>query len=289
MAAGSSAPELFTSTMSLVSENATNELGVATIVGSAVFNIMVIVAATVLFTSQKQLKLDWKPVTRDCLFYLLAVCSVLLVMEDGRVYWWEGVTCVFMYGAYVFFMSRNERVMSWVDTFASSRNKIGIETEQSDDVERNATATKRMDDPSSIKYADASGDTNQHDPYARVSRVEEGGDGNRRAVVESTQNARRDGIDTLIPDDKRFGVKDGDENSAERSPFHPPATYTAVPLWALSLPWYFMFILTIPGNNDTAQANSRKYLASFFVSVLWISLISFGMVVSISHLPHSTD
>ncbi len=145
MAAGSSAPELFTSTMSLVSENATNELGVATIVGSAVFNIMVIVAATVLFTSQKQLKLDWKPVTRDCLFYLLAVCSVLLVMEDGRVYWWEGVTCVFMYGAYVFFMSRNERVMSWVDTFASSRNKIGIETEQSDDVERNATATKRMD------------------------------------------------------------------------------------------------------------------------------------------------
>jgi Ca2+/Na+ antiporter len=48
-AAGSSAPELFTSTMSLVSSTATNELGVATIVGSAVFNILIIIAATVIF------------------------------------------------------------------------------------------------------------------------------------------------------------------------------------------------------------------------------------------------
>jgi len=52
MAAGSSAPELFTSTMSLVSDNATNELGVATIVGSAVFNILIIVAATVIFSGE---------------------------------------------------------------------------------------------------------------------------------------------------------------------------------------------------------------------------------------------
>ena len=90
MAAGSSAPELFTSTMSLVSENATNELGVATIVGSAVFNILIIVAATVLF-SGRTLRLDWKPVTRDCVFYAAAIAFVLGVMADGRVWWWEGV------------------------------------------------------------------------------------------------------------------------------------------------------------------------------------------------------
>ena len=95
MAAGSSAPELFTSTMSLVSSNATNELGVATIVGSAVFNILVIVAATTVFSTKKNepLRLDWKPVTRDCAFYAAAVASVLLVMADGKVWWWEGVAC----------------------------------------------------------------------------------------------------------------------------------------------------------------------------------------------------
>jgi hypothetical protein len=54
MAAGSSAPELFTSTMSLVSSNATNELGVATIVGSAVFNILVIIAATTIFAAKQR-------------------------------------------------------------------------------------------------------------------------------------------------------------------------------------------------------------------------------------------
>ena len=43
--------------MSLVSRNATNELGVATIVGSAVFNILVIVAASVA-CADKPLALD---------------------------------------------------------------------------------------------------------------------------------------------------------------------------------------------------------------------------------------
>lgn len=120
MAAGSSAPELFTSTMSLVSENATNELGVATIVGSAVFNILIIVAATVLF-SGRTLRLDWKPVTRDCVFYAAAIAFVLGVMADGRVWWWEGVVSTCLYLCYVGFMSVNASVMSWFERRCTSR------------------------------------------------------------------------------------------------------------------------------------------------------------------------
>ncbi len=43
MAAGSSAPELFSSGMSLISPDATNEIGISAIVGSAVFNILFII------------------------------------------------------------------------------------------------------------------------------------------------------------------------------------------------------------------------------------------------------
>jgi sodium/potassium/calcium exchanger 4 len=63
MAAGSSAPELFTSTMSLVSSTATNELGVATIVGSAVFNILIIIAATVIFAGHSLQLVNPQPYT----------------------------------------------------------------------------------------------------------------------------------------------------------------------------------------------------------------------------------
>ena len=68
MAAGSSAPELFSSGMSLISPDATNEIGISAIVGSAVFNMLFIVGATVLCAGCS-LDLDWRPVTRDCMFY----------------------------------------------------------------------------------------------------------------------------------------------------------------------------------------------------------------------------
>ena len=47
MAAGSSAPELASSAMSLLNPNAGSEIGVGTIVGSAIFNILIIIGVTV--------------------------------------------------------------------------------------------------------------------------------------------------------------------------------------------------------------------------------------------------
>ena len=52
MAAGSSAPELAASTVSLISPDAGSEIGVGTIVGSAIFNILIIIGATVLATGK---------------------------------------------------------------------------------------------------------------------------------------------------------------------------------------------------------------------------------------------
>jgi len=55
MAAGSSAPELFTSVMAVfVSES---DVGIGTIVGSAVFNILIIIGCCAL--AAPNIKLDW--------------------------------------------------------------------------------------------------------------------------------------------------------------------------------------------------------------------------------------
>lgn len=46
MAAGSSAPELFASLTSLINPDADDSIGIATIVGSAIFNVLVIIGVT---------------------------------------------------------------------------------------------------------------------------------------------------------------------------------------------------------------------------------------------------
>ena len=101
MAAGSSAPELAASTVSLISPDAGSEIGVGTIVGSAIFNILIIIGATVLATGNT-LQLDWKPVTRDCFFYAAAIAGIVGTFAGGRIDWWEGLIYVLFYGEFIF-------------------------------------------------------------------------------------------------------------------------------------------------------------------------------------------
>lgn len=119
MAAGSSAPELFSSMMSLVSPNSGNEMGIGAIVGSAVFNILVIVGATAVCAG-KTLDIDWRPLLRDCSFYAGSIFSSLCIFYDEKVYWWEGLISVICYLFYVLFMRYNEAAMSKLDLWEQS-------------------------------------------------------------------------------------------------------------------------------------------------------------------------
>ena len=67
LAAGSSAPELFTSVADTFAGESEG-FGMGTIVGSAMFNILVIVALSAAATTEV-LTIDWRPVCRDCGFY----------------------------------------------------------------------------------------------------------------------------------------------------------------------------------------------------------------------------
>ena len=86
MAAGSSAPELFSSLVALTNDEAANDIGVGTIVGSAIFNILVIIGVTSLFSGQT-LHLDYRPLIRDAVFYAAAITGVIGIFHDGKVYW----------------------------------------------------------------------------------------------------------------------------------------------------------------------------------------------------------
>lgn len=101
MAVGSSAPELFISLFAIFSSVEAISLGAGTIVGSALFNILVIIGASALYMTNKQ-QLTWQPVVRDMVFYSVAIGLLLLFFMDGKIFLWEGISLVFVYIIYVF-------------------------------------------------------------------------------------------------------------------------------------------------------------------------------------------
>jgi len=114
MASGSSAPELFTSSVDAFLHG--TSIGIGTIVGSAVFNILVIIACSGAWAT-KSLTIDWKPFTRDCTFYSLSIILLVVMIEwdgdtVGRIWWWEGLIMFLCYGFYVGIMAYNKNLMS---------------------------------------------------------------------------------------------------------------------------------------------------------------------------------
>ncbi|XP_054899502.1 sodium/potassium/calcium exchanger 3-like [Poeciliopsis prolifica] len=111
MAAGSSAPELFTSLIGVFITK--GDVGVGTIVGSAVFNILVIIGLSGIFAGQTVV-LTWWSLFRDSCYYILSVLALIMVIYDDRVYWWESLSLMTMYGIYIVIMKFNSQISVFV-------------------------------------------------------------------------------------------------------------------------------------------------------------------------------
>eukprot|EP00928_Gymnodinium_smaydae_P036827 TRINITY_DN25684_c0_g4_i1.p1 TRINITY_DN25684_c0_g4~~TRINITY_DN25684_c0_g4_i1.p1 ORF type:complete len:477 (+),score=54.18 TRINITY_DN25684_c0_g4_i1:36-1466(+) len=107
LAMASSAPELFCSLVSTFLVPSSS--GVGNIVGSAVFNLLVIIGVTPVFAGG-DLNIWWYPTIRDASFYTLAIIEIFVVLQDGLVYWYEGLIMVLSYALYVFYFFKNQRI-----------------------------------------------------------------------------------------------------------------------------------------------------------------------------------
>nr|XP_015005055.2 sodium/potassium/calcium exchanger 3 [Macaca mulatta] len=104
MAAGSSAPELFTSVIGVFITK--GDVGVGTIVGSAVFNILCIIGVCGLFAGQVVALSSWC-LLRDSIYYTLSVIALIVFIYDEKVSWWESLVLVLMYLIYIVIMKYN--------------------------------------------------------------------------------------------------------------------------------------------------------------------------------------
>jgi len=99
MAAGSSAPEIFVAVMALFKPGNHGDLGVGTIVGSAIFNLLAIIGVAGIV---KKSVIAWQPVVRDLLFYAISIIAFYLVLKNGRITLYESIAFILMYVFYVY-------------------------------------------------------------------------------------------------------------------------------------------------------------------------------------------
>lgn len=81
MAIGSSAPELFVAIFAVFKPGNHQMIGIGSIVGSAIFNLLVIVGASAIV---RKAKLTWQPIIRDLFFYTVSVGLLVYFIWDGK-------------------------------------------------------------------------------------------------------------------------------------------------------------------------------------------------------------
>mmetsp|Transcript_1367 Transcript_1367/g.2211 ORF Transcript_1367/g.2211 Transcript_1367/m.2211 type:complete len:676 (-) Transcript_1367:614-2641(-) len=115
MAAGGSAPELATS---LIGTFTGSDIGFGTIVGSAVFNVLFVIAMCVIYTpdSMAPLKLTWWPLARDCSCYVVTLATLAIFFgatSPGKIELWEAIVQFILYLCYCTIMAFNEQLQGY--------------------------------------------------------------------------------------------------------------------------------------------------------------------------------
>ncbi|CAL8091630.1 unnamed protein product [Orchesella dallaii] len=113
MGIATSSPELFTSIVGTFIMR--GDIGVGTVVGSAVFNHLAI-CAFIGFGCSKVVILDWWPVTRDVVFYGISVIALFVILVDEKIYLYESAILLALYGLYILGMYHDVKLHAWAES-----------------------------------------------------------------------------------------------------------------------------------------------------------------------------
>jgi hypothetical protein len=154
MAAGGSAPELFTSLFGTFQENA---IGFGTIVGSAVFNVLFVIAMCSLL-AKETLTLTWWPLFRDSTYYAIGLVVLAIftgVTSEGVIEIWEAVVLFIMYLGYIVLMWQNANLYKLL---------TGKVLEYPEDDDEDGDEEKKEEATNGATNSDANGEANGNEP-----------------------------------------------------------------------------------------------------------------------------
>ncbi|XP_033932481.1 sodium/potassium/calcium exchanger 4 isoform X2 [Pseudochaenichthys georgianus] len=289
MAAGSSAPELFASVIGVFITH--GDVGVGTIVGSAVFNILCIIGVCGIFAGQVVI-LTWWAVFRDSTYYILSVLALIAFIYDEKIVWWESLILVLMYMGYILVMKFNSSMQRFFTGAKSKKNVANGNAAASSEME-DVKPTKEYsrgsvvmvdeimhDSPSKFRFPEAGLRvmvTSHFGPKTRLRMA------SRLIITEKLVQAAN-GVETQVIDGK-VEIENGnvpeDKPTEEPenitiSPFHIPRGIGSKLKWLISWPLLLMLFVTIP--NCAKPRWEKFFMLSFFLATVWIAIFSYFMV-----------
>lgn len=269
MAAGSSAPEFFTSLLGVFSTE--DEVGIGTIVGSAVFNILIIIGLSATLAGSV-IQLDWRPLVRDSSFYIASIMLLLifvLPVTPGKIDWWEGLILMSFYLIYILFMAYlNKPYMNWAGKF-KSKNKPSQEVDLESSVFTSSHPAESREnvvlEPESVV-----GVAVAVPPDALNLSMYK--DLNPRSKFRSLQYA--------VIAANRLQSSPPEEQPEKRSflGIELPTSIAGWMLFPATFFWQFLFKFTIV--DCSKEGRAHLWWLTFAVSIVWISVISYIMVES---------
>ncbi|KAH6926603.1 hypothetical protein HPB50_019911 [Hyalomma asiaticum] len=244
MAAGSSAPELFTAILGVLI--AKGDVGTGTIVGSAVFNVLFVIGLCGL-CSGKEVPVTWWPLFRDSIFYAFTVVILIVVIYDGQVTWYDSLCMLLLYGVYIDIMKYNKRIHQWVAT------TFGIHEEEQTSLGLTSASYDAKNYSSYVPF------NNEIDDYAQQNASR-----NTRPLDEVIRDSRRS-VDVALSTDADWkkipSLRDG-----------PWALFK----WVVQAPLLATLHYTVP--DCRTATGKRLFLLSFFMSIFWTAAFSYVMV-----------
>uniref|UniRef100_A0A8C9N0Y8 Solute carrier family 24 member 4 n=1 Tax=Serinus canaria TaxID=9135 RepID=A0A8C9N0Y8_SERCA len=259
MAAGSSTPELFASVIGVFITH--GDVGVGTIVGSAVFNILCIVGVCGLFAGQVVSLTQWA-VFRDSVYYTISVI-VLIVVSSSLVCY-----CVSL-------------LEFLVDQPAPIHTVKGIQ-------QYGKNSVVMVDEiicssPPKYRFPEAGLRimiTNKFGPRTRMRMASRLIINERQRLIQSAngsskalQSRRQENIENgNIP----VGNQEEENEQDSLTPFSVPDGKMNKIKWLLTWPLIFLLFTTIP--NCSKPRWEKCFMLTFVLSTLWIALFSYFMV-----------
>lgn len=230
MAAGSSAPELATAVIAVFV--AKDDIGIGTVVGSAVYNIAFVIGICGIFAG-RVIYLNWWPMFRDCLFYLISILALLFALRDGSVTWVESVLFLSLYVVYILFMFVNHRVEVWLNSLKCLSGFASHDPEPLNGV--------------------------TYHPLPEMSSE----NGTSEKLLFSVSSECLSSIE--IPSEAEEGTV-----------FSPPPGHFRKCIWLVSLPLLTFCYFTVP--DCRRRRWERWFFGTFFMSCVWIGLLSYVLV-----------
>ncbi|KAM8921698.1 sodium/potassium/calcium exchanger 4 [Pelodytes ibericus] len=311
MAAGSSTPELFASVIGVFITH--DDVGVGTIVGSAVFNILCIIGVCGVFAGQV-VRLTWWSLFRDSMYYILSILALITFIYDEVIVWWESLILIIMYLIYILIMKYN---MKMQHLFTIKRKNVGNGCTVGNELQDgNVYCDFVCDDPSTpllwkvkinqqfpsrnsvvmvdeiicssppkYRFPEAGLRimiTNKFPPRTRLRMAS-------RLIINERQRLLHsaNGMSTMSLDGKQELLENGimpvDKDGFEEEnvsnylvPFSVPSGCVNQFKWVFSWPLICILYFTVPNCSKTRWENF--FMLTFMLSTMWIAIFSYIMV-----------